>query len=158
MKDYTFEEIQELNNKDYSCLENFLTENSYINIKKARDIFIEELIKKYEGLEVNSSFNEQDFDQFDLITLKLVYSLVADDYENVEDYANLWSNLYHNYISAFAPERQTKIKGLINLLNLKNNTARIITLLNYIIFKKENDYKMVSESFIKAFMSSSDEY
>lgn len=152
MREFTFEEIKNFENEKYEDIERYLASNVFteISILKERAIF--DLEKIINGEEISSSFSSAELKEIDYITLKIIYLLVANKFEKIEEYAEYWYSLFSNYFNAFPILKDSKMNGLLNLLKLKNNISRLINLSEFIIFKKEHEFSMVSDSFIKAFL------
>lgn len=119
-------------------------------------IALDDLSHKLQGFENGPTLGQGDLDYASLLTFHLVYDLVADEEEGIDEFAQAWAELYTNYLKAFYPSynKLTYVQGLTNLLELKNNMARLITLSGYIIFKKDtDDYKNVSSTFIQSIIN-----
>lgn len=152
----SFEEVKEYFAENREIYYNAMGEGLKADLSLFCKYAIEDLQKKMDGEEVCPKLGSGDIDYAAVATLKLVYLLVADEIDRIDKFADAWSELYSNYLNAFYPsyDKATYITGLVNLLTLKNNMARLITLSNYIIFKKENDsYTNVSTTFIESIIN-----
>lgn len=152
----SFEEVKQYFNENRQYY--FSIGESYIpiDLKDFCSFAINDLNRKINGEEVQPSLGKGDMNYAAAFTLRIIYELVADELNNIDEFAEAWSELYSNYIKAFYPsyDKKTYIEGLINLLALKNNMARLIVLSNYIIFKKQNDtYTNVSDTFIQSIIN-----
>lgn len=154
MNKYTFEDVKNFfQNENNASFRTILNNGAALDLKMFIDYAIQDLEKLSKGEDIQPSLQLNDLKGAELISFKLVYFLVSDKYEETKMYAEHWACLLKNYILNFYPESFESIEGLINLLALQNNMARLIALSDYLTFKKETEYKMVPKDFLEAFIT-----
>lgn len=95
-------------------------------------------------------------------TLKLIFLLVADKFEDIDKFVSMWHILFKNYINAFEISNQNSeyLDALLNLLLLKNNTARLIFTSDYLSTKinRKEDYMTVSRDYINTILEKDNDF
>ena len=141
----------------YNCdneIMRYLNNDDHIDLVQLLNFAIEDL----EGCILGNGgrqLGEGDIGYAAVLTMKVIYLVVADKFDETEKFASMWALLFKNYLDAFHYPKYPKFphaeffNSLINLLELKNNMARLILLSGYIIENKQDDsYLTVSQTYI----------
>ena len=150
---YSFEDVKNYFLEDHNEFIEILKDGTIVDLKEFIKLAICDLSKISNEEEIVPVLQPNDFKGAELISFKLVYFLVSDQYDEAKEFAGYWACLLKNYLNNFYPELIESIEGLINLLALQNNMARLITLSDYMIFKKQTEYKTVPKDFLEAFLA-----
>ena len=154
MKQYSFEDVKNYFQKEESqAFTEMLKSGVSMELKEFISLAIEDLERLASEEAMEPRLFTNDLKGAELISFKLIYHLVSDKYAETKEYAEHWACLLKNYVLNFYPDFYESVEGLINLLALQNNMARLISLSDYLSFKKETEYKMVPKSFLESFMN-----
>lgn len=154
MNSITFEDVKGyLYNCDNEIM-CYLNNDDHVDVPKLLNFAIEDLEGCIQG-NGGKQLGDGDLDYAALLTMKIIYLVVADKFEETEKFATMWAMLFKNYLEAFHYPQYPKypkaefFNSLINLLELKNNMARLILLSDYIIDNRKTDSNLtVSQTYI----------
>lgn len=154
LNEVSFEEVK---NYLYNCendITRYLDNNNNANLRILINFAIEDMETCMAG-GTERKLAEGDLDYVAVLTLRIIYLLLADKFEDTDRFAIMWAVLFMNYIQAFEHtyDKEDYLLALINLLQLKNNMARMIFLSDYIIDNKSKDnYLTVSQTYINTIL------
>lgn len=150
----SFEDVKNYFNNPDDKIMNFLGSDERVNLPKLISQAIEDIQSCIEN-EPKQQLGNGDLNFVLLLTLKLLYILTCDKFENSDEFCAMWATLFINYFKAFNCDysNQDYLLSIINLLQLKNNMARMIFLSDYIIEnQRPNDYLTVSKTYINSIL------